>query len=204
MPRPERTFWDLLSLPLWGAFFAVGLVPEPVFYALRDVASVTTQRAFVNTSLVITFAFACYYGLFVYGRCRDRASSHPEAQARGIQSFMLGLVAFLEFPSRGGNFEVRTLLELVLRVQEMPDLTLKAILLAVGALKLTCWFYLLMLVWRYHALGNRAVFVKSTVLFPSGRRLDELRAQPPEVEDSQPQKEPALSAEKWGDEGRRN
>ncbi len=134
MPRRERTFWDLLSLPLWGAFFAVGLVPEPVFYGLRDLASVTTQRAFVNTSLVITFAFSCYFGLFVYGRCRDRASGHSEAQARGIQGFILGLVAFLEFPSRGGNIEVQTLLELVLRVQQMPDLSLKAILLAVGAL----------------------------------------------------------------------
>lgn len=169
MGKSARNPWDLFSLCLWGLFFVCGLMPEPVFYLLRDLAAVTTPSALVNSSLAITVSFAAYFAFFVMKRCREAGASVGESQARALQAFVLCLVAFLEFPPRGSSFEVHTLLQLLLTVQELPSPSLQAVVLLVSGCKLLTWLYLLSLVVRYHAYGNRAVFAKSAILLPSAR-----------------------------------
>lgn len=165
---PNR--WDTLSLVLWSLFFACGLVPEPVFYALRDAASVAAYRAVVNSSLVITVSLAAYLALFVFRRCRESGIAPLEAQGRGLQAGVLGLLAFLEFPARGGSFEVQTILGLLIRFRELPDAYLQGVILLVGLGKVAAWGYLYSLVLRFHGKARRNVFANSPTLFPSTRR----------------------------------
>lgn len=169
METPARNSWDLFSLCLWSVFFVCGLMPEPAFYFLRDLAGVTAPRALVNNSLAITVSFAAYYAFFAMQRCRDAGTTVGESQARGLQAFVLCLVAFLEFPPRGSSSEVHTLLQLLLTLPELPTASLQAVVLLVSGCKLLTWFYLMSLVLRYHAYGNRAVFARSTILLPSAR-----------------------------------
>jgi len=149
--------WDLWTLLLWSLFFATGLVPEPVFVALRQAAAVPMQNAFVNSSAVITVTFAVYLAIFVRRRCLDSGLSPAEAQSRSVQVALIGLLAFLELPSRGGFSDGRTLLFLVVRSHEIQDAYLKTIVLTVGISKLIAWWYLFSMILRYHAFGTRVV-----------------------------------------------
>lgn len=167
-PSPNR--WDTLSLMLWSLFFACGLAPEPVFYALRDAASVASYRAIVNSSLVITVSLSAYLALFVLRRCRESGMSALEAQGKALQAGVLGLLAFLEFPARGASFEVQTILGLLIRIRELHDTYLQGVILLVGLGKLTAWSYLYSLVLRFHGRAKRNVFANSPTLFPSTRR----------------------------------
>lgn len=167
MKDGHRNRWDLPTLILWALFFAAGLVPEPFFYVLRELGAVATQRAFVNTSSAITVTFAAYLSLFAHRRCRESGASFVEAQARAFQVGVLALFAFLEMPTGNGTVEVATLLELVLRFRELPDDSLRGVVLFIGACKLFTWCYLLSLLLRYHAFGMRDVFTTMPTLFPS-------------------------------------
>ncbi len=201
-PAPNR--WDMLSLLLWTLFFACGLVPEPVFYALRDAAAVASHRAVVNSSLVITLSLSAYLALFVLRRCRESGASAVEAQGRALQAGVLGLLAFLEFPARGASFEVQTILELFVRFRELPGVYLQCVIIFVAIGKLAAWFYLYSLVLRFHGKAKRNVFADSPALFPSTRH----RMPKPESTVPSPQSMQHTNVgpgpEDWSDETRQN
>ena len=173
MTRRGVNIWDFWTLLLWSLFFAAGLVPEPVFVTLRQIAAVPMQSAFVNSSAVITVGFAVYLALFARRRCLDSGLSPGGAQSRAVQVGLIGLLAFLELPSRGGFSDGRTLLYLVVRSHEIHDTYLKTVVLAVGISKLVAWWYLFSMILRYHAFGTRDVFTRMSGLFPSARSVSE-------------------------------
>lgn len=180
--------WDFLTLLLWSLFFAAGLVPEPVFVALRTLARVPAHNAFVNSSAVITVALALYFALFVRRCCLNAGLSPGESQGRATQAGLIALVAFLEVPQSGIYSDGRTLLYLVIRSQDIADTYLKSVILAAGACKLIAWWYLYSLVLRYHAFGTRDVFVRMATMFPSARSNDSPKDHtptPPKTDDAE-------------------
>lgn len=168
MKQPKRDAWDILSLGLWSVFFAIGLVPELAFYALRELSGVVSRTAFVNTSAVITIGFTLYLALFAWRRCLDAGLSRPEAQVRALQVGLLALIAFLELPAQGATFETRTLLEVLANFNEIPDQYLKMVVLFVGICKLAAWWYLFQVILRFYAFGNYKVFTAMPTLFSTG------------------------------------
>lgn len=183
MNQDARTAWDFLTLALWALFFGVGLAPDPVFRVLREIAGVTTSTALINSSLVLTAALAVYIAFFTLRRCREAGLNDAEARGRALQIGLLGLVAFLEIPVRDGAAQVRTLLELVLQVGNIPmDQTyLRTVVLFIGASKLLAWWYLFSLVIRYHAFGMRRVFATMPSVFPSAHSGVSKVSEPPPV-----------------------
>ncbi len=167
MGESRRDVWDLLTLGAWFIFFAVGLAPEFAFYAVRDAAQVRTSTALVNSSAIITLGFAAYVAFFAFRRCRDTGLSRYLSQGKALEVGLIALVAFLELPARGAVFQSRTLVLVLLSLNEIPDRYLQAVVLFVGASKLLAWSYLLSLTIRYHAFGNRRVFSEVPSLFPS-------------------------------------
>lgn len=202
--------WDFLTLGLWSVLFVAGLVPDLAFYALREWAFVSPRTAVVNTPAVLTLAFSAYFAFFVLRRCRESGLTEVEAQGRAIQAGLLGIIAFLYLPSSGGAsaggpspYEARTVLELLINFQQINNGLLKGIVLFIGWSKLLTWWYLLSLVVRYHAFGNRAVFAAMPSFFYSARKPQ--RA--PLAEESVPgaqSKEPVIDAKELTDESRRN
>jgi hypothetical protein len=164
----RQDVWDLLTLAFWFVFFAIGLMPELFFAAIRDAANVAPYTALVNSSAVISVAFSVYLALFTYRRCRDAGVAAYLAKGKALEVALVGLVAFLELPSVSATLHVRrTLLALVLDLGELPDVYLRSVILFVAASKLLAWSYLFSLVVRYHAFGNRAVFNQVPSIFPS-------------------------------------
>ena len=104
------------------------------------------------------------------------------SQGKALEVGLIALVAFLELPARGSVFESRTLITVLLSLGEIPDRYLQMVVLFVGASKLLAWAYLMSLMIRYHAFGNRKVFAEVPSLFPSmhregaGRDTDEHEA----------------------------
>ncbi|MEX2015365.1 MAG: hypothetical protein WD873_01925 [Candidatus Hydrogenedentales bacterium] len=168
-PRPPKrvppTLWDFPVLLLWSAFFAIGLVPEPVFYLLRDFANVSRFSAFVNSSFIITLGFAGYFGFFVLNRCREGGLSDSDAYPRAVQAFVLGLLAFLEIPTYGGMTGTPSLIQLLGRLNEIPDTYLRNVVILTGMCKLTAWLYLFSTVVRYYVLGQRDIFLTAAGFF---------------------------------------
>lgn len=177
MSHERRNVWDLLTLGLWSCFFAIGLVPELAFYALRELAAVPSYVALVNSSAVITIALTAYLAFFAHRRCRGSGLSRVASQGKALEIAVLGLVAFLEIPAKGSAFEARTLLGIVFDFRSLPDRYLQTVVLFVGLSKLGVWLYLYSLVLRYHAYGNRHVFARIPSLFPSMR--EQKRKDPP-------------------------
>lgn len=169
MSDERRNVWDLLILGLWSCFFAIGLVPELAFYALRELAAVPSYVALVNSSAVITIALTAYLAFFANRRCRESGLSKVASQGKALEIAVLGLVAFLEIPAKGSAFEARTLLDIVFDFRSLPGRYLQTVVLFVGLSKLGVWLYLYSLVLRYHAYGNRDVFARIPSLFPSMR-----------------------------------
>jgi hypothetical protein len=101
----------------------------------------------------------------------------PIAQGKALEVGLLALVGFLELPAKGSIFQSRTLLAVLLALDDIPDQYLRAVILFVGASKLLAWSYLVSLVVRYHAFGNRNVFTEVPSLFPSMHRAQ----RPPEA-----------------------
>jgi len=152
-------------LAMWGVFFVFGLFPEPVFYALRDLAAVSSHRALVNNAGLVTLAFSAYLGLFAFRRCKEMGAGSAESQGRGMQVAILALIAFLEIPRRTAAVEVTTLLQLMARFQEIPDNSVRAFVLLIGACKVLAAWYLYSLLFRYHAFGMRDAFLRMPSLF---------------------------------------
>ncbi len=167
MSENRRDVWDLFTLGLWFPFFLVGLVPELAFYLIREWAAVPPYSALVNSSAVITLAFAAYVAFFALRRCRDAGLSRSMAQGKALEVGLLALVAFLEIPTKGMAFQARTLIGVLLDFQQLPDRYLQLVVFFVGTTKLVAWAYLLSLVIRYHAFGNRRVFAQIPSMFPS-------------------------------------
>lgn len=169
--KPESTSsWDYLALLLWAVFFAGGLVPEMIFVVARDAANVSARSALVNSSSVITLAFSVYIAMFAFRRCRELGLDLGEAYGRSAQIALMGLAAFLEIPGRGSSLETHTLLHIVIRFQDIPDQSLRNMVLFIGVFKLAAWWYLFSLILRYHAFGMRDVFGRMPAFLPSARR----------------------------------
>jgi hypothetical protein len=185
--RPRDT-WDILSLGLWSIFFAVGLVPELAFYALREFGGVSTRTAFINTSAAITVSFTLYLAFFAWRRCLDAGLSRPESQVRALQVGLLALIAFLELPAQGASFQTRTLLEVLANFNEIPDRYLKMVVLFVGICKLAAWWYLFQVILRFYAFGNYRVFTNMPTLFSTGepKASNTQRGVPPPKQDDLP------------------
>ena len=169
MNDDRRNIWDLLTLGLWSCFFAVGLVPELAFYAIREFAAVPSYVALVNSSAVITIALAIYLAFYANRRCRESGLNDTASHGKAMEIAVLALVAFLEIPAKGSAFEARTLLDIVLDFQSLPGRYLQTVVLFVGVSKLAAWLYLYSLVLRYHAFGHRHVFAHIPSVFPSMR-----------------------------------
>ena len=152
------TIWDSLSLVLWSLFFLAGLVPEVVYHSLRNLAGVTTQHAFINSSAIISIGLATYLAFFVSRQCRKSRLSDHESQGKAIWIAIIALLAFLELPSRSAIFGTQTLLLLMFQSSYMDDPYLRKVIWLVGCCKLTAWCYLYSLLLRFHLLGRRHIF----------------------------------------------
>lgn len=177
----RRDVWDVLTLGAWFLFFGMGLMPELAFNGIRAAASVRTSTALVNSSAILTLGFAAYLGLFAYRRCVENGLGRYLAQGKALEVGLIALVAFLELPARGSVFQSRTLVSVLLQFGDIEDRYLQAVVMFVGLSKLTAWAYLLSLVIRYHAFGNRDVFSTVPSLFPSMHRAPPDDADEPEA-----------------------
>ncbi len=168
--------WDIWSLPLlalWMVFFLVGLVPEPFFYALRNLGGVVTQNAMVNNPYLITLAFSFYFAAFVYQRCREAGLNDAQTWGRTVQVGMAGMVAFWWDPVallfRVADFEAYS---------RLWTYYIRSAVYLVAILKFGLWYYLFGLVLRYCALGNVNVFANMICIFPSATREEADEAHP--------------------------
>ena len=155
----ERDWWRVPALILWIAFFTVGLAPEYVYFWLREAAGVLPQHALVNSHHLITLGLACYLGLFCYHRCIDAGLSPREAQDRGVQLTVVGLVAFLSVDFR-----------LLLTAYMSPIFKYRVTIYLIGISKLAAWWSLMTLIIRYYAFRDDRIFAAIPSLFPSARR----------------------------------
>ena len=157
-PR-NRDLWRVPTLALWIVFFLIGLAPEQAYLWLRDLAGVLPQRALVNSYHLVTLALAGYVGLFCHYRCLGAGLSPREAQDRGLQLTVVGLVAFLAVDFR-----------LLLVAHTDPIFQYRLATYFIGVSKLVAWWSLLALFIRYYTFGDDHVFAGIPSLFPSTRR----------------------------------
>lgn len=158
--------WDMVSLPIWGVLFVCGLAPDLAYHGLRSLANVPPQSAMINSSSAITIALAGYIAIFALRRCREAGAAEDLARRKAIVAGLMGLTAFLELPGSGTSpFEPRTFLEVWVHFQSISDLYVRNVLVVLGIGKLFCWWYLFGLMLRYHAFGNRRVFLLLPALF---------------------------------------
>lgn len=155
----DRDFWRVPAFILWILFFLIGLAPEEVFFWLREAAGVLPQRALVNSYHLITLGLAGYVGLFCYHRCLDAGLSPREAQDRGLQLIVVGLVAFLSVDFR-----------LLVTAHMNPIFQYRLTTYFVGISKLVAWWSLMTLFIRYYAFREDRVFTRIPSLFPSSHR----------------------------------
>jgi hypothetical protein len=148
--------WALPTVLLWCLFFAAGLDPEVTFLFFRDAGRVVTQNALVNSPHIVTLALAGFLAAHVYWRCRDAKLSVADAQARALQTGVLGLAAFLNFA-----------LQDVLDVAAAPTRYQRLLLISVGAVKYGLWMYLFVMVVRFHLFKRQSAFTKMVSVFPS-------------------------------------
>lgn len=166
MKKTPVNGWDIVSLLIWGMFFMCGLAPDIAYHGLRSLANVAPHSAMINSSLAITIALAGYIAIFALRRCREAGASEDQARRKAVVAGLMGLSAFLELPGSGiSPFEPRTLIEVWVHFRSISDLYLRNVIVAVGAGKLFCWWYLFGMMLRYHLFGNRRVFLLLPALF---------------------------------------
>ena len=95
MADDRRDVWDLFTLAFWFVFFAVGLVPELFFSAVRDAAAVVSYNALVNSSAVITVSFSAYIAFFAFRRCRAADLSRYLSQGKALEVALIALANYL-------------------------------------------------------------------------------------------------------------
>jgi hypothetical protein len=157
--QPEKDGWWLPALALWMFMFLIGLVPEPLFYLLRDAGDVVSQRALVNSPYLITLALSFYIAIFAFGACRRAGLTILQAQDRALQIGIVALIAFLPI-------DLNTILE----AHSNPLLRARFALYLAAFVKIAAWWYLLTLFIRYYGLNAEDVFAKIPSLFPSTRK----------------------------------
>jgi hypothetical protein len=174
---------------LWCLFFAVGLDPELTFQFLRNAGHVVSQRAMVNSPHLITLSLAAFLAWHVFARCREAGLDFADAQARALQTAVLALAAFLNFP-----------LVHFLAAGTLPTADQRWLVWCVGMVKYVVWLYLLFTVIRFHLFGRVHAFTGMVSVFPStyhdasgngaqskfssAERLRETTAKPAPLEDS--------------------
>lgn len=184
--KPNVTIWDLLTMGLWSALFAVGLVPELAFHGLRALAKVSSYAAFVNSSAIITFALSAYVAFFVARQCRACGLTSGDVQAKAIHAALLSILAFIEIPGRSPVFGTQTLLGLMLQSSLQVDQNLKVMLWVVGCTKLAAWLYLYTLMLRFHVVGIRDVFTRMPTFFLHVHKEPEAKQENPEDSKASP------------------
>ena len=177
-PSAKRDPWRWPALLLWLMFFLAGLVPEPVFLALREAGGVLTQDALVNSAWLVTLGLAGYVALFGLRRCLEAGLSPAEAQDRALLLGILGLVAF---------FNNNLMIFFTAHTYPLMQTRFQVYLVGIG--KLVAWWYLVSLLIRYYAFADHTVFARLPAIFPSTRRRQADRA------DEAPAKADALTAE---------
>jgi len=180
----DVTIWDLMSMVLWSALFAVGLVPELAFHGLRGLAHVSSRFAMVNSSAMITFGLSAYLMFFVARQCVLTRMSRGEAHGKAIHVGLLSILAFLEIPSQSPVFGIQTLLGLMLQSELQVEFSLKVMLWSIGCTKLAAWLYLYSLMIRFHIFGNREAFSRMPTFFVQIHRepkLEELKSTEGEI-----------------------
>ncbi len=155
-PNGPRDSWAVPIVLLWCLFFAVGLDPEVTFQFLRDAGRVVSQRALVNSPHLITLGLSGFLAWHVFARCRDAGLNVSDAQARALQTAVLGLAAFLNFP-----------LHHFLNAATLPTMDQRLLLWSVGMVKYVVWLYLLFTVIRFHLFGRISAFTGMVSVFPS-------------------------------------
>ena len=136
----------------------VGLLPEPVFRALREAGAVMPQDAIINSPYAITVALAVFFAMFSYDQCRSQGLSRGEAGDKSLQYGVVALVAFLPVDFIGVLNVVGNIL-----VQNRSTIYLSV------AVKSVAWLYLTALICRYY-LGDDSAFIRMPSFFPSTRR----------------------------------
>jgi len=154
-PAEQNPSWRLATFALWIVFFAVGLLPESVYYTLREAGSVTTQDALINSPYFITVALAAFLGYFSWNRSREELVPEKIAWRTAAQNGIVALLAFLPLP-----------LGLLNQVAEVPLPGVRRFIYGIAALKLGAWGYLFVLMSLYYALGNGRVFAWVAHVFP--------------------------------------
>lgn len=167
----EKEHTDLWRLPtylLWLCLLCVGLAPEILFQKLRDFGMVVPHKAIINSPTIITVCFSLFMAFFVYKVCCENGLANHEAQSRGTQIGLFGLLAFIDMPYEGAFLPSMSLLELVLSMNSVSNLTmeLKMIVISAGLMKFAIWLYLLSLITRYYIFGNERVFANMLPVFP--------------------------------------
>lgn len=160
--EPRQDPWALPTLALWFIFFYVGLFPETVFKALRELGGVVTMGAYINNSDVITIAFTLFLAVFTFLRAREGGSTDVQAQGRAVQVGVVALIAFL-----GQPLGLVGLTGDIMHSALAQARILIVLVIALSFLKLIAWLYLLSLMVRYYGFGNDRVFARMFCVFPS-------------------------------------
>jgi len=172
-PSAKSDPWRWPALLVWLLFLLAGLVPEPVFFALREAGGVLTQDALVNSAWLVTLGLAGYMGVFALRRCLEAGLSPAEAQDRALLLGVLGLMAF---------FNNNLMLFFTAHTYPLMQTRFQVYLVGIG--KLLAWWYLLSLLIRYYAFADHTVFARIPAIFPSTRRrqADRMNQAPAECE----------------------
>jgi len=184
-PAARPNPWRWPALLLWLLFFLVGLVPGPVFLALRQAGGVVTQDALVNNPWLVTLALAAYVAAFGMRRCLEAGLAPHEARDRATLLGILGLAAF-------SNNDMIILFTAHLH----PLMQTRFQVYLVGIGKLLAWWYLISLFIRYYAFRDIPVFARIPAIFPSTRR-----GRVPVRPDSLPSEKGSLSEQARGQSG---
>ena len=155
-------WWALPALLLWGVFFLAGLFPDQVYYALRELGYVTTQRALTNNPWIVTWTFAGYIAWFTSVRCYESGQTHAVAIAKGMQSLLVGITAFMPIE-----------LSLIGDYLRIPVPFFRHLILIVIFSKALAWFLLVLMISIYYLGGGLKVFQALPSIFPSAYRHDD-------------------------------
>lgn len=153
--------WVVPTLMLWGVFMVVGLAPDYIFFALRDLGRVLTQNAMTNSVFAITFACSGYYAWFTKHRCMEGGLSRKESRGRAVQIFLIGLLAFLPVEYTVG---------LLIKSDAIQVRELRILVFMVAPGKIMAWLYLMSLIVLYYLFGIGGIFAQIPSVFPSSYR----------------------------------
>ena len=145
-----------MTVPVWTLVLLFGLFPDTVFYVMREMAHVPMHMAFTNTPWFITLSCAGFLGWFTYERCREGGAQEDIAVGKAVQITVLALAAFLPIQ-----------VERLPAYLHIPIPLYRNLILAVIAIKMTTWLYLMQLIMRYYMFSGLDVFRNMPLFFPS-------------------------------------